>query len=313
MEMLESIIDYIAQRKQKIIAVIYVHRIIDKKITGSTLLNLRMLRAVCGEHFFQNIVLVTSMWATVPKDSLEATAEREVELNQSPHFWHDMIEKGAKYERWDENIKDHHRTALQIAEMCRSRKDAPMLQVILERQKVSTIEDTSAGRILTEELRKCQEKQMRAIQAEEEERKMLQREAADLQDTLRATQIDVGNAREVRDKLAARQAFNSTIGRRPENICRPHSESVPVLTRRYSETTVSTSGSQEGRVVVKIRREDAQRSDMRRTRQDQERDRYDYNEDVFRQRSQRGSDYRSDQRRSVRGRPNSVLSYFCTT
>lgn len=188
MQVLESIIAYIADRKQKVIAVIYLHRIIDKKITGSANINLRMLRAVCGEHFYQNIALVTSMWAAIPPGSEAATAEREVELNGSTAFWADMIPKGAHYVRWDERADKHSSRAKEIVEMCWSKKDAPVLRLLLELQNGASIEETGAGQILTEELRKRQEKERKALHEEEEERRLLEEELETEHRRLRAAQ-----------------------------------------------------------------------------------------------------------------------------
>jgi hypothetical protein len=265
-EVLQSIVDYINARKQKVIAVIYLHRITDKKITGSTKINLRMLRAVCGEHYYQNVKLVTSMWGTVPQASIEATVHREVELNTSPDFWFDMIEKGASYARWDEKLGEHFNTAKQIVELCRSKKDAPILNILLELQKATTIEQTTAGRILTEELRKRQEKERKAIEEEEEELKMLEQERKDLQGRLRNAQDGLSREAEL-----ARQGAYERRNYRDDEYDGPPPPRTSALRRRFSEGGPEVDSYREDGYE---RRYDEQRRRLRRTMRDDRENEY---------------------------------------
>lgn len=195
MDVLQSILTFLDQAsvKQKIVAVLYLHRIVDKKITGSSEMNLRMLQAICGEHFFQNVGLVTSMWASISADGQIAAAEREQELNSADGgFWGDMCRKGAKYERWDEKVGNHFTPARQIVERWveayRIRPTTAKLQVLLELEKGLATEETTAGKILTVEIRKRQEKELRRLQEEEEERRLLEEETRALRERMQQAQ-----------------------------------------------------------------------------------------------------------------------------
>ncbi|KAG8691063.1 hypothetical protein FRC11_007086 [Ceratobasidium sp. 423] len=60
-EMYES-----AQQKPHIHGVLYVHRITDNRMTGSSITNLRVFRKLIGPHVFKNLVFVTNRWSDPP-------------------------------------------------------------------------------------------------------------------------------------------------------------------------------------------------------------------------------------------------------
>jgi GTP-binding protein EngB required for normal cell division len=189
LEVLQSIVGYIQTRNLKIISVIYFHRVTDKKITGSTKLNLRMLRAFCGEHFFQNIVLATTMWSAFPDASMEENMGREADLNTSDLFWADMIEKGALYVRWDETRRvEHAMSAEQILRFCMRKKDAPALNIMLELSEGKSLKNTTSGYVLVQELEEKRAKRYRDLVEEKDQMRALEQERAYLQENIqRAT------------------------------------------------------------------------------------------------------------------------------
>jgi hypothetical protein len=186
MDILDSIVKYVQTKAHSQIAgIIYLHRITDKRITGSSRMNLRMLKALCGKHFFQNVVLTTTMWGTVTAKVIPDLETREAELNGTSAFWADMIEKGAQYARYD-NSEARGRA---ILDMCLARRSAPILNILLEMQQGRRLEDTSAGLILTEELRKREERKREEIrQEQEDEREALQRQKVEMEERLRAVE-----------------------------------------------------------------------------------------------------------------------------
>jgi hypothetical protein len=148
-------------------------------------MNLKMLKALCGEHFFQNVVLTTTMWGTVPAKVIPDLEAREAELNGTPAFWADMMEKGAQYARYD-NSEPKGRA---IVEMCLAHRSAPALNILLEMQKGVRLEDTSAGLVLTEKLREREERRREEIrQEQEEEREFLQRQEVEMERRLKAVE-----------------------------------------------------------------------------------------------------------------------------
>lgn len=211
MDVLQSILTFITQAsiKQRIIAVLYLHRIVDKKITGSSELNLRMLRALAGEHFFQSTGIVTSMWGSIPRGGMQGALQREEELSSDDgDFWGDMCRKGVKYQRWDERLKKHYVSAKSVVDTWvdayENRPTTAKLQVLLELDKGASTEETSAGKILTEELRKRQERELRQLQEEEEERGLLEEQARSLQARMKDAQDGIKREAELAAKGSRR-------------------------------------------------------------------------------------------------------------
>jgi hypothetical protein len=216
--------------------------------------NLRVLRALCGEHYFQNIVLVTSMWTVAPVEEMDEQVGREVQFNSAAEFWGDIIDKGATYCRWDDTRAIvPSKSAAEIVEMRENRNEAPKLGVLLEVEKGIKIESTQAYQVLTEELRKKQERERRAARMNEEEMNQLRsqkenleviagkeeedfrRELDDLKRIEGATQGGFGSSSREGGRFTFRNPFTS--------LARPHrrfSEGAalprPSDSRQYQET-----------------------------------------------------------------------------
>jgi hypothetical protein len=81
--------------KVNIATIIYLHRIIDIRMSGTLQKNLRMFRSVCGGDAMPNVVIATTMWSRVPD---EEGAEREQSLMGV--YWKEMIDEGCHVERF---------------------------------------------------------------------------------------------------------------------------------------------------------------------------------------------------------------------
>jgi ankyrin repeat protein len=81
---------YIDDNKGRLSGIIYLHRITDNRVSGSTGRNFQILRKLCGDGFLRRVCLVTTMWERL--DDFEAH-QRQEQLEKS--FWKDMIDKGA--------------------------------------------------------------------------------------------------------------------------------------------------------------------------------------------------------------------------
>ena len=78
--------------------VIYFHRITDSRMTGTSRTNFRLMQALCGLQFYQHIVLSTTMWDTIPDETVRKECEsRETQLCNSKAHWGDIIGRGSKY------------------------------------------------------------------------------------------------------------------------------------------------------------------------------------------------------------------------
>ena len=99
------------------------------------------------------------MWSTVPKTILPELERREMELNTSDVFWGDLIRTGSAYARYYGTAE----SGKAIVDICRREDDPPKLNILLEMKGGDRIEDTSAGKVLTAELRKREEKRRQEL------------------------------------------------------------------------------------------------------------------------------------------------------
>lgn len=193
------------------------HRITDKELTDASRMNLNMLRALCGENYFQNVVFVTSMWDTIPAGrSLKECESREAEL-MTTKIWGDMIDKGATVMRY----KGEQRSDIDIVNVLCNKHQAPPLGIVLELKRGVELENTTAGRVLTAELRRREEKRRREQMEEEEEERLLQAQVAETQARLK--QVERRNRAEAEQRHHRRQGRNRDLDRdrdRDHNLAR---------------------------------------------------------------------------------------------
>ncbi|TVY85397.1 hypothetical protein LSUE1_G000042 [Lachnellula suecica] len=79
----------------KLTGIIYLYRINDNRLHGSSQRAFRMFNRLCGDDYSPNIVLATTFWDMVDENK---GISREAELRGSEH-WKRMIESGAGVER----------------------------------------------------------------------------------------------------------------------------------------------------------------------------------------------------------------------
>ena len=81
------------EANMKLTGIIYLHRIIDPRMTHGGMRNLAMFRMLCGADPMKNVILATTFWGDVnPRVGLG----RENELRTNPDYWAEMIDEGAR-------------------------------------------------------------------------------------------------------------------------------------------------------------------------------------------------------------------------
>ena len=144
------------EKGSKLSGVIYVHRILDHRFGGVGGRNFDMLRKLCGDAAFKNVVLVTNMWSEVSPDIGEA---REYELFSK--FFKVAIHNGARMVRHYNTIQSAHDIVRRIVG-----KRPVVLQI--QRELVDEREDivgTTAGQAINQYLKE----QIKRYQLELEE------------------------------------------------------------------------------------------------------------------------------------------------
>lgn len=84
--------------KTRLTGVIYLHRISDNKMSGSSYKNLKMFRSLCGTKNLSHVVLATTMWDKV---NAEEGAAREAELLSEENWWGHMKSNGSTVKKYD--------------------------------------------------------------------------------------------------------------------------------------------------------------------------------------------------------------------
>ncbi|KIW01320.1 uncharacterized protein PV09_07356 [Verruconis gallopava] len=182
MEILERIIGFVIAEELRVIAIIYFQTINSRRLTGSSRINLQLLRAIAGEDFYPSVILITSMWNRLAEEEFEFAIHRERDFLESESVWKPLRAKGAAYFRWDERRElTSTYTASEILELHDRYQNASNLHIINELLQGMPLEETTAGNILTSELLKRQEKERQELLAEQEELEELQQQTSVLE------------------------------------------------------------------------------------------------------------------------------------
>lgn len=157
----------------RLAGVIYMHRISDFRMGGTSKRNFKIFRELCGESSLKNVIIVTNMWSEVKREIGEA---REAELASKDKFFKPVLEKGARMLRHDGTLESTH-TILRYL-INNQAATLRIQQEIVNEHK--PIEKTAAGAELRraldeqadnhrEEIRKIREEMGAAMRAKDEE------------------------------------------------------------------------------------------------------------------------------------------------
>lgn len=141
-EIVQNILQWLQRlnsEQTRLDGLIYFHRIIDPRLTGSARSNMRLFRKLCGEDNMPNVVLVTTFW-----DQVEASLgnRREMILRTDPQFWAPMIKKGSKVVR----VLDDRESKLQLLTNIAKNNRPSFIQAQREMMSGTSLEETAAAR-----------------------------------------------------------------------------------------------------------------------------------------------------------------------
>ncbi|EAU93487.1 hypothetical protein CC1G_12081 [Coprinopsis cinerea okayama7 len=183
------------EAEMKVAGVIYLHDVSQKRMYGSTRLNLTMFQNLCGPNFFSKVVMATTHWDGI---NFNAGVEREAELRQN--YWSPILSQGGTIRRIVSRPKDvreavNHIVAQHIRNESRSSPgvDALALQhELVELDK--SIPMTQAGKRLKGTLREIMESLKEGLAHESDPRRQeeLRRQMTLLQSQVRELNIPFG-------------------------------------------------------------------------------------------------------------------------
>ncbi|KAM7197374.1 hypothetical protein V8F33_005595 [Rhypophila sp. PSN 637] len=199
LDILQSIADFLTSKTTSpptsIAGIILTHPITQNRMTGSARLNLAALKALCGEGFYPRVVVLTTMWNTIPsaddndrcQQMRDECTRREAQIMASPALWGDLVAGGARVMRFDSTpestacVLEHFMAAGGLGGSVNDEGSSLSLVNELGTKRIS-LEETSAGRVLVEE------KKRREVAHEEEMRrleKLIEEEKAQLDEVER--------------------------------------------------------------------------------------------------------------------------------
>jgi hypothetical protein len=153
----------------RLAGIIYLHRIIDPRMQGSALKNLRMFQKLCGDGNLGSVILATTHWHNRdggPAVTEEVGRERVKQLIDREDFWGSMVHRGSRVLRHDGSKA----SALAIVSTLVDQKIKVTLDI--QRQMVDqhkSLDDTDAGQALRGELiaeRKRFERKLKDLEAD---------------------------------------------------------------------------------------------------------------------------------------------------
>lgn len=127
----------------KLKGILYLHGIDNSKMEGSDIEALNTLQKIVGDAAFPNVVLVTTKWENVRK---ETGIKRESELREI--FWKRMIEKGSSMARFHGDGPSAQGIVSQLIK--KPRISTTLQQELLNGNK--TLQETAAGRVFAVEV-----------------------------------------------------------------------------------------------------------------------------------------------------------------
>ncbi|KPA36482.1 histidine phosphotranseferase [Fusarium langsethiae] len=170
MEILRTVTDYLDTCSEyPLTGIIYLHRITDTRVCGADFLNLQMLKALAGQHFYSRVVVTSTMWDTIPNEELDqACQRRETALKNSEKYWRDMIEGGCKYFRF----RGDQESGLQILRHFLSSQSREPPAIIAQLNERRPFEKTDAGYILVEDRRRREHARLKELEEARDEEAM---------------------------------------------------------------------------------------------------------------------------------------------
>jgi len=142
--------------------IIYLHRITDVRMDGTSLKNLKIFQRMCGPDALQNVLLTTTQWSGV---KLALGVEREDNLRHED-FWGDLISQGASLERFMGTRESGLELISKLIE-----KEPKRLHIQDQMvEKGMTLVETDAGKFMNEELISLQKKYEKDLENLERER-----------------------------------------------------------------------------------------------------------------------------------------------
>lgn len=158
-------------RVQQIMGILYLHRISDDRMLGSSIRHLRIFRALCGSLCMKKVIILTTHWDMLASE--EVGQARESELQE--HYWRELIADGARVERFEKGSPEEAERIIKIL----TQNDPKTVKLAILEQILDhkSFAETDVGRIINEDIQRLQQRK------EEESRHAREEEVAQQQNS----------------------------------------------------------------------------------------------------------------------------------
>ena len=168
-------------RKGKLLSgIIYLHRITDVRMDGSSVKYVKMFQRLCGPNALQNVLLTTTRWSKVDQEEGE---RHEGELRNG-NFWGGLITEGAAVARF----MGSRESGLELIDKLMGNKPKPLDIQDQMVEKRMAMAQTNAGRFMNEQLISLQKKFQKGLENLESEFRKAVKEKDDLLQEILAEQ-----------------------------------------------------------------------------------------------------------------------------
>ncbi|KAI5994304.1 hypothetical protein EDC04DRAFT_2910550 [Pisolithus marmoratus] len=229
-DILSSIAAYLSNTYEhgaKLAGVIYMHRISDFRMGGTSKRNFRLFRELCGDNSLKNVTIVTNMWGNVDPKIGEA---REKELATNDKFFKPVLEKGARMMR-------HHGTQASAHTILRYLVNGQAATLAIQHELVNERKDlahTAAGAELAralkeqevrhdEELKKLRVEMEAAMRSKDEETRQ------ELQEEVDKKRVEVERIKHDAERMV--ETFNAEKARLVAKIAEMEKENCAHIER----------------------------------------------------------------------------------
>jgi septin family protein len=174
LKMIAAYMQTMHKQEKLLSGVIYMHRISDIRVGGTSRRDFTMFQELCGKEAYKNVLMVTNMWGEANEDALA----REQELRDKDIFFKPILDNGALLLRHMNDQESAHKIIQNLTSI-----DPVVLRIQAELAAMNDITQTSAYAQLNRELMEQAEKNRQeleklrveleeAAQAQDEETRM---------------------------------------------------------------------------------------------------------------------------------------------
>lgn len=137
--------------------IIYLHRIADNRMSGSSKRNIDMFKTLCGYSTYSNVAIATTFWNQWERQTF---VQREAELKDDPAFFGGILSEGARLFRHGEfgqNVLQLRDSAHAIVRHVVAQSRLAPIVLLIQHELVDehkALEQTAAGVVIAGELAK---------------------------------------------------------------------------------------------------------------------------------------------------------------